>query len=118
LLPTKAGIYQIHVYLNQVPVTGKLYFFLDSFRRLIKKMNFFLQKLGSPFLIKIDSSKNETKNMSLRSKETISLVDMKKYERETSPINFKLMVRAELTEEEICLNVGKEIKLNSKLLLY
>jgi hypothetical protein len=54
--------------------------------------------------------------MSLRSKETISLVDMKKYERETSPINFKLMVRAELIEEEICLNVGKEIKLNSKLL--
>lgn len=22
LLPTKAGIYQVHVYLNQVPVTG------------------------------------------------------------------------------------------------
>jgi hypothetical protein len=77
-------------------------------------------------------------NKTLRTKETLSMVDMKTYDVITStpqatltpaltstpsqtitpaPVNFKLMVRAELTDDEICLNVGKEIKLNSKLFL-
>ena len=82
---------------------------------------------GSPFLIKIDSLSNGEANKALRSKETLSMVDLKKYDVITStpnptppppvtppPVSFKLMVRAELTDDEICLNVGKEIKLNSK----
>ena len=89
LLPTKTGTYQVNVYLNGLAVDG------------------------SPFLIKIDG-KEIANNRSLRSKETVSLVDMKRYE--STPINFKLMIRAELIDEEINLTVGKEVKLNSKLI--